>query len=83
MSELDKLRWRCRRGALELDLLLEHYLDTGYLQADGEEKARFADLLNWEDGALLEILMGGKKPEKPGFEMLIEKLRGISAADNP
>jgi len=82
MSELDRLRWHCRRGAVELDLLLERYLDSAYAEADDEEKARFADLLNWEDDALLDTLMVGKIPEKPGFDSLIEKLRGILVAVN-
>ncbi|MGR8979735.1 MAG: FAD assembly factor SdhE [Gammaproteobacteria bacterium] len=81
MSELDRLRWQCRRGALELDLLLERYLDTAYEQADDDEKARFADLLYWEDDALLNVLVGGKMTGKPGFDSLIDKLRGILAAD--
>ena len=82
MSGLERLRWRCRRGARELDLLLEGYLNTAYAEADDAEKARFAELLNWEDDALLETLLGGKKPETPGFDTLIEKIRGNSAIRN-
>jgi antitoxin CptB len=55
MTELSKLKWQCRRGSLELDLLLQHYLDTAYLQADSEEKARFVELLKLDDDELLAI----------------------------
>ncbi len=45
MQQLAKLRWQCRRGTKELDLLLQRYLDSGYLLADDEEQALFAQLL--------------------------------------
>jgi antitoxin CptB len=44
MDELAKLRWQCRRGTRELDLLLNRYLDTRYSLADEKEKARFVEL---------------------------------------
>lgn len=56
MNELAKLRWQCRRGMKELDLLLENYLATDYLLADDTEKARFAELLMLEDDELLTAL---------------------------
>ena len=57
MSELAKLKWQCRRGMKELDLLLENYLATDYLLADAAEKARFVALLQLEDDELLVALM--------------------------
>ncbi|MGZ8163037.1 MAG: FAD assembly factor SdhE [Methylobacter sp.] len=72
MDELSRLRWQCRRGSLELDLILEKYLETGYLAATDEEKARFAELLKLDDGELLELLMddGKLEPEKNGHPLL-------------
>lgn len=55
MTTLAKLKWRCRRGSLELDLLLDRYLETAYLQADSHEQARFLELLALDDEALLAI----------------------------
>lgn len=60
MTELAKLKWQCRRGMKELDLLLEAYLATDYLLADTAEKARFAELLQMEDDELLAALVSGK-----------------------
>ncbi|MEY3788758.1 MAG: hypothetical protein RIQ94_1157 [Pseudomonadota bacterium] len=57
MSKLAKLKWQCRRGMKELDLLLENYLATDYLLADTAEKARFSELLQLEDDELLAALM--------------------------
>ncbi|MEY3882426.1 MAG: hypothetical protein RIQ94_3222 [Pseudomonadota bacterium] len=57
MNELAKLKWQCRRGMKELDLLLENYLATDYPLADTAEKTRFAELLQLEDDELLAALM--------------------------
>jgi len=59
VNELAKLKWQCRRGMKELDLLLENYLATDYLTADTAEKTRFAELLRLEDDALLLVLLNG------------------------
>jgi antitoxin CptB len=57
MCELSKLKWQCRRGVLELDLLLEKYLETDYINANDEERTRFAELLKLEDTELLKVLV--------------------------
>ncbi|WP_394752593.1 succinate dehydrogenase assembly factor 2 [Crenothrix sp.] len=59
MSELAKLRWQCRRGTRELDLLLTRYLENRYGQATDQEKALFSELLSFEDDVLLDVLLGG------------------------
>lgn len=53
MDELAKLRWQCRRGSLELDLLLNRYLETRYPVAGEEEKVRFVEMLKLDDSELL------------------------------
>jgi antitoxin CptB len=60
MRELSRLKWQCRRGSLELDLLLKNYLETVYPVADHNAKIRFAELLKLEDDALLTIFMNDK-----------------------
>jgi antitoxin CptB len=59
VNELAKLRWQCRRGMKELDLLLEQYLATDYSHADAAEKQRFTELLQLEDDELLKALISG------------------------
>ncbi len=72
MDQLPKLRWQCRRGTKELDLLLQHYLATGYLSADAEEKALFLALLELEDDDLLGVLMGQLRLKYPQFTPFIQ-----------
>ncbi|TAL41883.1 MAG: succinate dehydrogenase assembly factor 2 [Methylovulum sp.] len=56
MKDLARLKWQCRRGMLELDLLLKNYLESRYVLADRAEKAQFSALLKLEDGELLAAL---------------------------
>jgi len=66
MDELAKLRWQCRRGSKELDLLLQRYLETDYVLADEAGKARFVQLLALEDDELLGVLMRGFRSQNAG-----------------
>jgi antitoxin CptB len=52
-----RLKWQCRRGTKELDLLLENFLNTRYQQATEQEKAEFAEMLSLEDDVLMEIML--------------------------
>jgi len=80
MNQLAKLRWQCRRGTKELDLLLQRYLETGYLLADDEEKALFIILLELEDDELLAILTGELEVETMEMKFLVEKIRAFAVA---
>ena len=77
MNQLARLRWQCRRGTKELDLLLQRYLDSGYLLADEEEKALFAQLLALEDDELVGVLMGELDVETDEMKVLVEKIRAF------
>ncbi len=57
MAELSKLRWQCRRGTKELDLLLMNYLETRYLSSSEQRQAQFIALLALEDAELMPVLM--------------------------
>jgi antitoxin CptB len=80
MNRLARLRWQCRRGTKELDLLLQRYLDTRYLPADGEEKVLFIKLLELEDDELLAVLMGELEVEAGELKFLVEKIRVFTVA---
>ena len=77
MHQLARLRWQCRRGTKELDLLLQCYLDSGYLLADDEEKVLFVELLELEDDELVGVLMGELEVETGKMKVLVEKIRAF------
>ncbi len=52
-----QLYWQCRRGSLELDLLLKNYLENQYSQATELERQQFVALLKLEDDELLPALL--------------------------
>jgi antitoxin CptB len=75
VSELNKLRWRCRRGTLELDLMLIRYLENRYLSADSREQQSFLRLLELEDSELIRYLMGEVVPENTELAGLVSRIR--------
>jgi antitoxin CptB len=80
MGALNKIRWQCRRGTLELDILLEHYLETGYPTADELEKSAFVELLALEDSELLPYLIGDRLPIAENVLALVNKIRNVAAS---
>lgn len=72
MSEISRLRWRCRRGMRELDEAMLAYLDNHYEQADATEQACFAELLDWQDPALYRLLCGKDRDDR--FQTIIDKI---------
>ena len=69
------LRWRCRRGMLELDILLERFLDRRYAALEPEERELFHQLLDQEDDVLWDWLSGKIEPEEQGIAQLVQQIR--------
>ncbi|MDA3869348.1 MAG: succinate dehydrogenase assembly factor 2 [Gammaproteobacteria bacterium] len=53
-----QLHWRCRRGMLELDLLLNAFVEMQYSHLSREDTALFLSLLEYPDQVLLDLLLG-------------------------
>jgi antitoxin CptB len=74
-AELNRLRWRCQRGMLELDHILGGFLDGAYHDADAEVQATFADLLTLEDVEILDLIVGQAPPTTAARARLLVLLR--------
>lgn len=70
-----RLRWRCRRGMLELDLLLQGFLECAFHELPETEKRRFEALLDYPDPVLLDWLMGRTVPLEQGLADVVERIR--------
>ena len=70
-----RLKWQCRRGMLELDCLLQGYLDAHYDSMSDEEKRHFAQLLENEDQSLYEWCMGYHAPVHQSEYKVIQAIR--------
>lgn len=53
-----RLRWACRRGMLELDVLFLPFVDEAYDQLTETQKATFERLLEGDDPDLFAWFMG-------------------------
>ena len=80
MAAEDRLRWRCRRGTRELDLMLMRYLERGWPQADAGERAAFERLLDAPDPELHALLTGSAAPVGPEMARLLARLRAADGA---
>lgn len=76
---LGRLRWRCRRGTKELDLVLRRYLDTQWAGAPPAERADFERLLEAQDPELAGWLLGGAPAHDPALAALIGRIRALPA----
>ncbi|OAI50137.1 hypothetical protein AYO46_02805 [Betaproteobacteria bacterium SCGC AG-212-J23] len=65
----DRLKWKCRRGLLELDIVLERYLQKH--PVDPELSA----LLDLPDNDLWDIVNGRSEQYETRFEQVVARLR--------
>ncbi len=74
------LRWQCRRGMLELDLLLNRFLDTVYETLPGRQQQVFLRLLAYPDQTLHELLLSRMVSADRDIAALVERIRDASGA---
>ncbi len=79
--ELGQLRWRCRRGMKELDLLLARYLEEQYGGAAPDLKRAFRRLLDIQDPLLYDYFLGRRLPPDAELAALIERITAGRAND--
>lgn len=73
-----RLRWRCRRGMLELDLFLQHFFAHHFLQLPESEKVVFEQLLDYSDPKLFALLMGHRQADDEETNNLAQKIRNAA-----
>jgi len=73
------LRWACRRGMLELDILLGGFLNNGYQLLSENEKQIFQSLLLESDQTLLELFMNQQASDDDGINCVVKKIRSAAA----
>lgn len=75
MNANNRLRWKCRRGMLELDLVLQQFLERDYLLLDADSQQAFEALLESGDEKLWAIVNGEAESPIGGCETVINRLR--------
>jgi len=74
-SELKRLRWRCRRGLLENDLVLERFLDLYGSRLSDKQVNAFGRLLDFGDKELWDLVVRRSVPGDPDLVEFVELLR--------
>ena len=70
-----RLRWLCRRGMKELDVVLERYMASRYDSAPEAERAAFVALTSEEDPQIWDWIMGFDALPQGEIGHVIEQLR--------
>lgn len=72
-----RLRWRCRRGMLENDIVLTRYLDAVAGEIGEQDLIALDRLLDMNDNELRELLTGRKVPDDEKLQSMVRQLRGV------
>jgi antitoxin CptB len=80
MKNIERVRWRCRRGLLELDIVLGRFVERHYAGLDEAGRQAFEALLDMPDNPLWDMIAGRAEREvyeaMPGDrQALLEKIR--------
>ena len=67
----DRVKWKARRGLLELDLVFERFVPT----LKDEELAAFSALLELPDTELWDLVAGRSDEYDPAFAVIVARLR--------
>ena len=74
-ARLRRIRWRCRRGMLENDLVLSRFLDARGEALTEEDIAKLDALLNMTDNELWDFVCGRTMPADPALASFVSRLR--------
>ncbi len=73
----EKLKWNCRRGLLELDIVLERMLRTKLDGLDEKALAELEVLLELPDNDLWDIVKGKSDDYASSLNEMVAMLRGL------
>jgi len=70
-----KLIWNCRRGMLELDLVLAQFIEQHMKHLNDQQLCVFERLLNYPDPDLYAYLMGQSLPDDEEIKQFVAYIR--------
>jgi antitoxin CptB len=82
-KEVVQLRWQCRRGMLELDLILGAFLEIAYASLTQTARADFRRLLEESDQTLYEWLIGQAIPSEASMKAMVLQIRAVLLHNKP
>lgn len=70
----NRLKWACRRGMLELDVLFTPFVETGFDALSDEKKVVFERLLTCDDPDLFAWFMGHQSCDDPELAEMVDHI---------
>ncbi len=77
MKELERVRWRCRRGLLELDIVLGRFIERRYPALVDRQRGVFEELLDLPDTQLWDVITGKIEPPHAHQHAVLEWLKEV------
>ena len=71
-----RLKWACRRGMLELDVLFMPFVEEAFDELDDDKKLVFERLLTCDDPDLFAWFMGHQKCDDPELADMVSHILG-------
>jgi len=71
-----RLKWACRRGMLELDVLFMPFVDEAYDELSLQDQITFERLLTCQDPELFAWFMGHEKCEDIELNAMVQFILG-------
>lgn len=81
-ADKNRLRWRSRRGLLELDLVFQPFLEHEFDSLGPAELDAYQDLLMLPDNDLLDLVDGKTETDDARLNPLVARLRRWQVRDN-
>ena len=72
---MNRLRWNCRRGMLELDLVLTGFLEKQYPLLTKRQAKMFKELLNYPDAELWDMILARTEPAENAMKAVLQLIR--------
>jgi antitoxin CptB len=80
-AEQRRLAWRCRRGMLELDIVLQRFLAQHFNGLTNEELSAFDGLLALPDNEFWRVLQTNQKDtNNAALQAVVQKINALEAA---
>ncbi|MGI9229694.1 MAG: succinate dehydrogenase assembly factor 2 [Gammaproteobacteria bacterium] len=77
-SQLSRLRWRCRRGIKEMDLLLLRFLEQVLPGLDERQQEVFSQLLEEADLDIYAWITGRATPQQTAYLDIVSHLQTLA-----
>jgi antitoxin CptB len=77
VKNLERVRWRSRRGLLELDIVLGRFIEQEYAQLDEAGQRAFEALLDIPDNPLWDMITGRREAVQDVQQALLDRIRAV------